>query len=318
MESIQQIKSRIDSIAGTRQITQSMRMVSTSRLRVVRERLQSNAVFFDENTRLVEEAASEYEARDCQYVRRPGSGAGGRSDADGHADTDDASAKCFIVVGGDRGLCGGYNINICRMARDTLKPFRNVRLITVGQKIGEYFTRRSRAEALTDAGSKIVKSYAGISETPFFEDAEEIAALALGLFNRKEADSISIIYTKFVNMLNLKPALVSLLPLSGEKPAGPDRLSAQTRYEPDCAGLLEQAVPFWAASAIFGAILESSVCEQCSRIMSMDSAVNNSGKMMEALTLKYNQARQGAVTSELADIIGGTKALKDKLERADA
>ena len=434
MESMQQLKNRIESIIGTRQITQSMRLVSTVRMRAARDRMLANATFQSETERMALEAASDPDVFDHPYVRgkktkyttndnpneknsEAGSGRGGR--------------KCVIIIGADRGLCGGYNINVYKEARALLRKLDEVILITVGQKMKDYFAQREqgghgvygeqggqseqsgqgkyggyngqgvqseygeksgqrtqvghsgqRGQSVYggrggQGGTIIAESYTGISETPFFEDAEAIAKIALDLYDSGEVDSIYLVHTRFINMLIHKPAQMLLLPYSeaagksggggrsdskgdgggdsrdggndndgndsgvngsrnigssgtgavsksaavggdGNRPVTPAaayaRYGALTRYEPRCADFLTHSTPFYIASALFGAILESSVCEQCSRTISMDTAVKNSDEMISALTLKYNKARQDAITVELADIIGGTKALKLKAE----
>ncbi|MCL2058606.1 MAG: ATP synthase F1 subunit gamma [Oscillospiraceae bacterium] len=316
MESIQQIKNRIDSIIGTRQITQSMRLVSTVRLRAARDRMVANETFNRETARLVQEAAREPDAFDHPYVR---GGMGGNATA---------LPKCVIVVGSDRGLCGGYNINVCKEAGALMRALGQFKLITVGQKIRDYFAQPGRNMGTNET----IKSFTGISETPFFEDAEEIANTALALFNGGEVDEIFLIHTRFINMLTLVPARTLLLPFGKQSQAlpsdgadrgsdNPDRVSgmrALTNYEPGCAAFLSHSVPFYMAAVIFGSILESSVCEQCSRTMSMDTAVKNADEMIETLTLRYNKERQNAITTELADIIGGMRALELKLGRGVA
>ena len=353
MESIQQIKNRIESIAGTKQITRSMRLVSTVRLRRAKDRMLANAAFHEGMIRMVSEAAADPDVFNHRYLRQ-------------HAA--DAAYKCVIAVGGDRGLCGGYNVNVCKEARSLIRGLGKVRLITVGQKAHDYFARQN------PGAQQMERAFTGISENPFLEDAEDIANAALKLYADGEADSIYLVYTKFVNMLSLIPTHIKLLPLDAAAMAGaasaasaamagaagaagaaaavvttaaPDgttvaagdasaastpsaasaanepapantrRIKPLIRYEPGCAEMLDKSVPFYIAALIFGAMLESSVCEQSSRITSMDSAVRNSEEMIESLTLQYNRARQGDITGDLADIIGGTKALKIALERPE-
>ena len=305
MESIEQVKNRIDSIAGTKQITQSMRLVSTARLQRVRGRMEGNRLFRQETARMVREAAAEHDVRKHRYVRPAPEGAG----------------ACVIVVAADRGLCGGYNINVCREAGSLIQETGAAKVIAVGQKAKDYFRRRRGAGGVD-------KAFVGVSETPFFEDAEEIASCALDWFERGEVGSIYLARTRFVNILTLPPECSLLLPVvateaagggaGGAEGAGGDgpRLRRLARYEPEGGRLLDLAVPFYVASAVFGAMLEASVCEQSARIASMDSAVRNSEDMIETLTLQYNKARQSGITDELADIIGGAAALKKKTARS--
>ncbi|MDR3122114.1 MAG: F0F1 ATP synthase subunit gamma, partial [Clostridiales bacterium] len=205
MESIQQVKNRIGSIAGTRQITQSMRLVSTAKLQRVRDRMAGNREFYAEAGRIVRAAAAEPDARGHRFVRlREAPRAAGLS--------------CLLVVGGDRGLCGGYTTNVCRDAQALIRELGAVRLVTVGQKVREFFLRRRRQEG-------VARSFMGISETPFFEDAEEIAACVLDWFERGEIDAVYLVYTHFENMLSLRPERKLLLPLGA---ADAETLANQT------------------------------------------------------------------------------------------
>ena len=202
-----------------------------------------------------------------------------------------------------------------------LRMFSDARLITVGQKIKDFFSHPDRGAI------NIERSFTGISETPFFEDAEDIAKIALQLYDGGEVDAIYIVYTRFINMLTHLPTQTRLLPFraiagdDGKSPAsggdgdsdgepGRQGIKSLINYEPSYADFLSQSTPFYLAAVLFGSILESSVCEQCSRTISMDTAVKNSDDMINALTLQYNKARQNAITTELADIIGGTRALR--------
>jgi F-type H+-transporting ATPase subunit gamma len=319
MESIEQVKNRIESIAGTKQITQSMRLVSTARLKRVRDRMAANLPFLQAAARMAREAAAEPDAKKHRYVRpaREGSGA------------------CVIAIAADRGLCGGYNLNVCREARALMQETNAEKVIAVGRKAKEFFARRMRDEGGAE------KAFTGISETPFFEDAEQIAACALAWFNSGEIGSVYLVHTRFVNMLTLPPVRTRLLPIDTEMENNGSSIGANSggesgansggesgansggystkaliSYEPDSAGFLDHSVQFYLSAAIFGAMLEASVCEQSARITGMDAAVKNSEDMIEDLTRAYNRARQGGITEELADIIGGASALRRKAARS--
>lgn len=278
MESIQSIKNRIQSISSTRQITQSMRLVSSSKVQKTRTRMQANLPFFEQARMLVEVAAGDVTDNSNIYL----------------ADRDTLPAA-VIAISADRGLCGGYNANAMRFAAVHIKKLENTRIITVGAKARDFFRRRRNVT--------IAHSFHGISENPYFEDAGEITALALDWYKKGEIGRIDVVYTRFQSMLVQEPVVLRLLPL--ERRAG---LKPVT-LEPAGPDFLAGAVPFYLAASIYGALLESAVCEQSARVTSMDTATKNSNEMIDALTLRYNQARQGAITQEITEIVGGANAV---------
>lgn len=279
MESIQLIKNRISSIASTKQITQSMRLVSTAKVKKARNRMDANAPFLAQAKRLMHIAQQ---------------GMGGMSHPYLTPRTVQRSAVIFISS--DRGLCGGYTINVGKEAVALATELEQVRLITVGTKAFDYCRRRRKDD--------IARTFQGISENPFVADAADIAQVALDWFHSGEVDQIYLVSTHFENMLVQEPQRVRLLPLPAVEEDSPF-----LECEPGEAAYLEKVVPFYLTACIYGAMLESSVCEQSARITSMDSAVKNSSEMIDNLTLRYNQARQGAITQELIEIVSGAGAV---------
>jgi F-type H+-transporting ATPase subunit gamma len=150
-----------------------------------------------------------------------------------------------------------------------------------------------------------------VSENPFYKDAQTIGEIALEMYNNKTASQIHLGYTEYHTMLSLVPKSVRLLPLDLEleEAAG---VEDESVYDTDAGELLEYAASAYVHSRIFGAMLESAVCEQCARLTGMDSAVKNSEKMIDTMTLKYNQMRQSAITQEIAEIVGGANAVEKK------
>jgi len=285
MESMQMIKSRIQSIGSTRQITQSMRMVSTAKVQKSRNRMAGNRAFSEQIQRFVGELPRSFGDSRHPYLK------GNQSDA-----------AAVIVISGDRGLCGGYNLNVCKEAVALADRISGkVRMVTVGVKAKDYFGRRRR---------KAARSFTGVSETPFFDDAVEIGSIALDWFQRGEVGAVYLVYTRFQTLLSQTPLHSKLLPL--EPDAGTESTGIAMRFEPESDAFLERVVPLYVNAVIYGALLESSACEQSARITSMDAAVKNSDEMIASLTLLYNQARQGAITREITEIVGGAEALAQR------
>ena len=279
MESIQEIKSRIASIQSTRQITQSMRLVSTSKVQKARTKMEDNSGFLAEIANIVKIAQLSIDSPSHRYIAEAGNSA------------------AIIVISGDRGLCGGYNVNIAKTARTVIDSYENVRLVTIGSKSRDFFRRRGNI--------KPTLSYTGMSENPLFADASDIANTVLEWYKNGEVSTIELVSTKFYSMLRQEPECRRVLPL---QPPNDDII--RHSCEPGGDAYLEQAVPFYFAGILQSAMLEAATCEQSARITSMDTAVRNADDMITSLTLRYNQARQSAITQEITEIVGGAAAVK--------
>ena len=291
MESLHDIKNRIKGIASTKQITKSMRMISTTKVQRVRNSLEMNRPFLQEAGRM-----SQIIKANLPYGK--------------HFFSDKREIKntAVIVIGGDRGLCGGYNVSVGKEAQTLIERVGEAKIITVGVKARDFCKSKF--------ADQIVFSYRGISESPFFEDAETIAETVVKWYKSGEVDQVYVVYTQFQSMLSQIPQTVKLLPFEPNQIVGyndSDEDSAKNnlriRCEIACGKLFEEFVPFHIAAFIYSAILESSTSEQSARIASMDAAVRNADEMIEAKTLIYNQARQSAITQELIEIVNGAEAL---------
>lgn len=284
MESLELIKGRIQSISSTRQITQSMRLISTSRMQKARTRMEVNRPFLTQSEQLVRAAAKNISDTRHPYLLQR-----------------DGGRAAVIVINGDRGLCGGYNINVNRHAAALIKSLgSDLKIITIGTKSRDFCRRRYKG--------MLVRSFTSISENPSSEDARDIATLVQDWYDSGEVNKIYVVYTKFESMLTQTPETKLLLPLDTGAPI-PGGSDIPVRCEPAGDAFLARAVTFYLSAFLFGAILESSSCEQSARITSMDSAVKNADEMISALTLAYNQARQGAITQEIIEIVGGADAV---------
>jgi len=201
----------------------------------------------------------------------------------------------IIAISGDRGLCGGYNVNVGKAVSKLMKTHPGAQIVTVGAKAGDYCKARYK--------NRVARSFTGISETPFYEDAEAIGALAMERYRRGEANRVYVVYTQYKTMLSQKAVAHRLLPIEIEPQ------SVKMRFETGSGALFGAALPFYVNAFIYGAILESAACEQGARAAAMDAAVKNAGDMIDALTLRYHQARQGEITQELIEIISAADAV---------
>ena len=281
MDSLILIKNRINSIHSTRQITQSMRTVSTVKVQRARERMLAGRPFLEQARRLVQAAGAA-----LPYGEHP------------LLAPREGIRAAVLVVSGDRGLCGGYNLNVCKALSALAKSHADLKIIIVGSKAADYCAQRFQG--------KVTRSYTGISENPFYEDAEAIAAALMGWYKNAEVDQVYIIYTQFRTMLSQRTTTAKLLPLEIDPPGG-----ATTRFEIPSTEIFTHAVPFYVTAFVYAAILESAACEHSARIATMDSAVKNAGGMIEALTLLYHQARQGEITREIIEIVSGADAAEE-------
>lgn len=216
-------------------------------------------------------------------------------------DNREVKTSLYIVLSADRGLAGGYNANIMRMTENIIKE-RNVnsKLITVGSKARDYFTRRSY---------DVVKSFTGVSEEPQFADAREIGNIALNLYMDKEIDEINIVYTRFLSTISQEPKVLKLLP-SEEVHEESKRGKVLTEFEPSTEDVLDYLIPKYIQSSIYGALIESSTSEQAARRIAMESATDNAEEIIDELQISYNRARQAAITMEISEIVSGAEALK--------
>ena len=278
MESLALIKNRINSVASTRQITQSMRTVAAIKVHRARERALANRPFLEQAGRLVRAAGANLPYGEHPLLAKR-----------------EGDRAAVIVISGDRGLCGGYNVNAGKALSALAKTLGEMRIITVGTKAREYCNQRFKG--------KVARSFTGISENPFYEDAEAIASLAMDWYKNGEVDQVYVVYTQFETMLLQTAKAVKLLPIEMDQSQ-----HVKMRFEVPSQALFSRAVPFYAAAFVYGAILESAACEQSARVAAMDAAVKNAGEMIDTLTLRYHQARQGEITQEIIEIVSGADA----------
>ena len=311
METMRDIKIRLKSIDSTRQITESMRMIANRKVQKIKMRMQENRPYFEQSAGIIN-----------GVMNNPQAGFDIKENA--YITGNDAGTKkaLLILITGDRGLCGGYNSNVIKEAVSLTKKLNEneTDFVAIGTKGRDYFRRRQK---------NILQAFKGLSENPFFEDAQNICRAAIKMFDEKETDEIYLVFTEYHSMLKQVPRAVRLLPLDTDvisqavKPkAKPNAVKTETENE-DKSGInfdmsydsgeeafFNYTVSTYICSSVFGAMLESAVCEQCARMTGMDSAVKNSKKIIESLTLQYNQMRQGAITQEIAEIVGGANAVK--------
>ncbi|MGN1422970.1 MAG: ATP synthase F1 subunit gamma [Oscillospiraceae bacterium] len=273
------IKRRIKSVGSTRQITKAMELVSSSKLRKAKLRAEQARPYFNELYKsMCEIASANTDFSTVFTVKRP------------------IKHRLFIVVAGDRGLAGGYNSNVLKMAvaaheNDAEKP----KIIAIGKKAGEFFEKRDY---------EIVASYANIAENIKPNQAQDIADIAIEMFRSGEIDEVVVFFTMFVSSISQEAQQMSVLPMETHKLENYGTMT----YDPSPEAVFNRIVPRFTASLIQCAVVESYASEQGARRTAMENATDNADAMTESLSLLYNRARQASITTEIIDIVSGASA----------
>ena len=274
--STKEIKNRIRSMESTKQITKAMEMVAASKLRHAQARVANSRPYFEILYSTISDIVdSNSDFSSPSLTQR------------------DVKKSMYIVIAGDRGLAGGYNSNILKMVHSELEG-KNAVVLPIGKKAVDFFRSR-KIELLTENYAEA----ANISIGDCFSIAKQLSKA----YCKGEFDEIVIGYTNFVSVLSQTPATLRLLPLL--QSAGQKKPS-DIVYEPGCAEVFETIVPEYLGGILYGALCESRAAEQAARRTAMDSATQNAEEMIADLSLKFNQARQAAITQEITEIVAGS------------
>ena len=274
------IKLRIKSVESTMQITKAMELVASSKLRRAKERAESTRPYFTTLHQTLEDIALTNTDFSSPFVK-PG----------------EVGKVCYVVIAGDRGLAGGYNNNLFKAVWEDMAD-QAVCVLPIGKKAVEYCARRG-VESLSD-------DYASVEDISL-RDCFSIAQLLCEKFRQGAFDTLYVGYTKFVSMLSQQPQVVKLLPIHHEQEKR-EKARSLIEYEPSAAAVYNAIVPEYVGGLLWGAVAESLASELGARRTAMDAASKNAGEMIEDLSLKYNRARQGAITQEITEIVAGAEA----------
>ena len=289
MASLKEMRNRIGSVKATQKITKAMQMVAAAKLR----RAQDNA-----------QNARPYADRMAAVIANLAAGVSGDGAPRLLVGTGGDARQLVVVATSDRGLAGGFNSSIVRMARERINRLlaegRDVRLITIGKKAREQLRRQY--------GDRIVESYEA-GGNPSLTVAQDVAGRISALFDAGEIDVVSMIYSRFKSVVVQTPTFVQLIPaqVSGGEPV--DLKGAGYEYEPDAEGILETLLPRNLTVQLFSAMLENQAGFYAAQMAAMDNATRNAGDMIASMTLQYNRSRQAQITKELIEIISGAEAL---------
>ena len=275
--STKEIKTRIRSMESTKQITKAMEMVAASKLRHAQARVINSRPYFETLYNTITDIVNSNSDFSSPYlVRRTG------------------SRKLFVVIAGDRGLAGGYNSNILKLVYAQMEG-TEATVLPIGRKAVDFF-RSKGIPALTETYSDAADVSIG--------DCFSIAKLLSKAYLKEEFDEIHIGYTNFVSVLSQTPATLQMLPLLQQPSGKPGK--TEILYEPDSTEVFGAIVPEYLGGILYGALCESRAAEQAARRTAMESATQNAEDMIADLSLKFNQARQAAITQEITEIVAGS------------
>ncbi len=287
MPSGKEIRSKIKSIESTAKITKAMQMVAASKMRKAQDRMRA-ARPYGEKIRLVagnlSHALTDYR-HPFLTVREPQKAVG------------------LITVTSDKGLCGGLNTNLLRLALTKMKEWdaegKKLRVTAIGSK-GLGFMQR--------AGADVVSQVTGLGDTPHLEKLIGPVKVQLDAYIKGEIDVLYIACTQFINTMKQEPTFYQLLPLSGELVGGGENRWDYI-YEPDAKTVIDDLLVRYVEAMIYQAVAENMASEQSARMVAMKSASDNAKNVIGELKLVYNKARQAAITQEISEIVGGAAAV---------
>ncbi|MEK9841893.1 MAG: F0F1 ATP synthase subunit gamma [Paracoccaceae bacterium] len=291
MPNLKDLKNRIESVKNTRKITKAMQMVAAAKLRRAQEAAEASRPYSERfNSVLASLAASVGSAEGAPLLLR------GTGKQDVHL---------LVVMTAERGLCGGFNSNIAKLAKnhaaELISAGKQVKVITVGKKGRDALKRELGGYFIEHVDLSEFKSIK-------YLNAQSIAKGVLARFDDNEYDVATIFYSKFVNVVSQIPTAQQIIPASFDEDSSSANQTVYD-YEPDEETILADLLPRGVATQIFSALLENGASEQGARMSAMDNATRNAGEMIDKLTIEFNRSRQAVITNELIEIISGAEAL---------
>ena len=277
--STKEIKNRIRSMESTKQITKAMEMVAASKLRRAQAQVLNSRPYFESLYATINDIVDSTRDFSSPYlIARP------------------VKKILYIVIAGDRGLAGGYNSNVLKLVQAEIEG-KDVTVLPIGKKSVDYF-RSHKVPTFTETYAEA----AGIGIGDCFAIAKQLSKAYLA----GEFDEIRVAYTNFVSVLSQIPASLQLLPLIRQETGREGSVSSDIIYEPNSTEVFDAIIPEYLGGILYGALCESRASEQAARRAAMDSATQNADEMIADLSLKFNRARQAAITQEITEIVAGS------------
>ena len=271
------IKRRINSIENTKKITKAMALVATSKLKKVRKNL-NYALVYNENIKeifdkVIGQLPEEYESI--------------------YLDNKSNGKKLYIILGSDMGLCGGFNSNIALYIKEKVEDKDNISIVNIGLRCQSYLKRYK---------IPYIKQYTDIKDIPTNKEIDQIYEFALDMYKNKEISEIKIIYTEFISPLKQNIREITLLPIKMREYKELDCL-----VDPSVEEVFENYIDIYMKSELIKAMISSKVSEYSSRRIAMENATESADDILKNLNIKFNRIRQGIITQEIAEIVGGTE-----------
>ncbi|GLQ11547.1 ATP synthase gamma chain [Devosia yakushimensis] len=295
MPSLKDLKNRIDSVKSTQKITKAMQMVAAAKLRRAQDAAEAARPYAERMGKVLASLASVYEGQTGAPVLLAGTGKD--------------QVHLLIVATGERGLAGGFNSSIARLARDhaakLLAEGKTVKILTVGRKGNDILKRQYPDNIIETVSFRDVKNVG-------FAQAAQISEKVQALFAAGEFDVATLFFAKFNSVISQVPTALQIIPAKIEKPEGEGHVAASTvpyEYEPSEEAIVEDLLPRNISVQIFRALLENGASFYGAQMSAMDNATRNAGEMIGKLQLSYNRQRQAQITKELIEIISGAEAL---------
>jgi len=312
LANLKEIRDRISSVKNTRKITEAMRLVAAAKVRRAQEQVLRSRPFADKLARVLENLQSRMRFEDADAPL---------------LESRDVKSIVLLAVTGDRGLCGGYNANIIKRTETRFAELQSqgytVNLMLIGTKVITYFRNRNYP---------VKTVFSSLEQVPTANEANSISNEVLAEFLSDSADRIEIIYTKFINLVNCKPVVQTLLPLDPQGIASPDdeifrlttregrltievgktaentesSLPSDIIFEQSPDQLLNALLPIYLQNQLLRSLQEAAASELASRMTAMNNASDNAKSLAKTLTLDYNKARQAAITQEILEVVGGS------------
>lgn len=281
-----EIKTKIKSVGNTQKITSAMQMVAASKMRRTQERMAQGKPYADKIRAVIGHLANANPEYQHIYMKPR-----------------EIKRVGFLVVSTDKGLCGGLNVNLFRELVKQMAHWHNqdipVDLGLIGNKAAAFFR---------SVGGNVVSSVNNIGEIPTLQELIGAVKNMLDAYESQQIDCLYIASNEFVNTMTQKPVVRQLLPLSAEENAAYDHMWDYI-YEPEAKELIEGLVARFIESQVYQSVVENGACEQAAKMIAMKNATENAEKLIDELTLIYNNARQAAITQEIAEIVGGASAV---------
>lgn len=278
-----EIKRRMKSVESTRKITKAMNIVATSKLRKVRNELNKNEDYYNLSKEILKKVVAllpeEYESPFLNNLSK-----------------DLTDSKLYIVITSDTGFCGGFNSNIINTLNDSIEDKDSAKFIVAGLRGIQYMKK---------FGLTTIREYIEIPDIPTTKEVRAIYDDALFMYKNKEVSEVNIVYTEYRSAISQEIIIERIFPVDIEK-EDPEEII----FEPDLEKVLSSSLNSYLKSKIRRAMLHSKASEQNARMKTMDSSTDNANDILKALTTNYNRIRQGMITQEISEIVGGAEALK--------